>query len=298
VTFTLVARRRLIGPPFGTMASARRGHGSDVAGSRPYRAGDDMHAIDWGASARLSSARGSDEFVVRETYAEEAPRVVVVRDYRPSMAHYASPLPWLAKPAAAALAVRLVLESAVAARGLVGYLDLADGSPLWTPPRSQRVAPELAEERPYTAPPDFVEQALAHLASHRRSLPAGSFVFLVSDFLAPPPERAWLEALEHHWDLVPVVVQDPTWEQSFPDVSGIVMPLADPVTGRLSPVRLTRAEVAERRETNEHRFAGLLARFDALDLQPVLLSSDDPTDVLDAFLVWSEWRRALKGRPW
>jgi len=95
VTFALVARRRLIGPPFGTMASARRGHGSDVAGSRPYRAGDDMHAIDWGASALLSSARGTDEFVVRETYAEEAPRVVVVRDYRPSMAFYAPPLPWL-----------------------------------------------------------------------------------------------------------------------------------------------------------------------------------------------------------
>jgi hypothetical protein len=63
-------------------------------------------------------------------------------------------------------------------------------------------------------------------------------------------------------------------------------------------VRLTRAEVAERRDTNELRFARLLARFDALDLQPVLLSSDDPAEVLDAFLVWSEWRRALKGRPW
>ena len=40
-------------------------------------------AIDWAASARLSAARGADEFVVREFFAEQAPRVVVVCDRRP-----------------------------------------------------------------------------------------------------------------------------------------------------------------------------------------------------------------------
>jgi uncharacterized protein (DUF58 family) len=51
VVFPLTPRRRLIGLSFGGMRSARRGTGSDVAGSRPYRPGDDIDNIDWAASA-------------------------------------------------------------------------------------------------------------------------------------------------------------------------------------------------------------------------------------------------------
>jgi uncharacterized protein (DUF58 family) len=296
--FTLVPRRRLIGLSFGGMHSARRGRGSDVAGSRPYLPGDDVHAIDWPASARLSSATGTDDFVVRESYAEEAPRVVVVCDHRPSMALYPPELPFLPKPKAMSLAAHLVLDSAIASRGYLGYLDLAGGEPLWSPPRSQRDLPELREERPFAAPDDVLERSLEHLALHRRALPAGSFVFVFSDYLSPPPDRAWVDALEHRWDVVPVVIQDPVWEQSFPDVAGVVVPLADAATGRVSHVRLTQREVDTRREANERRFESLLRRFDALDLQPVVLSSADPAEAFNAFLTWSEWRRALKGRPW
>jgi len=296
--FTLVPRRRLIGLSFGGMHSARRGGGSDVAGSRPYTPGDDVHAIDWPASARLSSAHGTDEFVVREHYAEEAPRVVVVCDHRPTMALYPRELPWLSKPDAMNIAAHLVLDSAIATRGYLGYLDFAEHDPLWSPPRSQRDLPQLRDARPFAAPEDSLERAFSYLAIHRRALPAGSFVFVFSDFLASPVERAWMDALEHRWDIVPVLIQDPVWEQSFPDVAGIVVPLADPVTGKLSYVRLTRREAAERREANERRLASLLERFQALDLQPVILSSSDAADVLSAFLEWSEWRQALKGRPW
>ncbi len=82
--FPLVPRRRLMGLAFGTMPGARRGVGSDVAGSRPYVRGDNVDAIDWSASARISAARGTDEFVVREHFADDAPRVVIVVDRRPS----------------------------------------------------------------------------------------------------------------------------------------------------------------------------------------------------------------------
>ena len=102
------------------MHSARRGLGSDVAGSRPYLPGDDMDAIDWAASARLSSARGTDEFIVRERFAEEAPRVVVVCDRRAGMGLYPEGLPWLRKPEAVAVAVELILSSAARARGFAG----------------------------------------------------------------------------------------------------------------------------------------------------------------------------------
>src|SRR5207244_9340735 len=97
------------------MHSARRGRGSDVAGSRPYVPGDDVKAIDWGASARLSSARGDDAFVVRERYAEEAPRVVVVCDRRPAMRLFPPGLPWLRKAEAQRTVIELGRTSTVEA---------------------------------------------------------------------------------------------------------------------------------------------------------------------------------------
>ena len=99
-TFPLIPRRRVLGLPFGGLHSMRRGLGSDVAGSRPYQPGDDVDRIDWYASARLSLARGSEEFVVREHYADEAPRVVVLCDRRPSMSLFPEGWPWLSKPEA------------------------------------------------------------------------------------------------------------------------------------------------------------------------------------------------------
>ena len=54
-------------------------------------------------------------------------------------------------------------------------------------------------------------------------------------------EWARLRALR--WDVVPVIVQDPTWEQSFPDVHGAVVPFANPANGVVAPTRFTRREV-------------------------------------------------------
>ena len=45
-----------------------------------------MRGIDWAASARLSAARSEDAFIVRERFADESPRVVVISDRRPAMA--------------------------------------------------------------------------------------------------------------------------------------------------------------------------------------------------------------------
>jgi hypothetical protein len=91
------------------------------------------------------------------------------------------------------------------------------------------------------------------------------------------------------------VIQDPVWEQSFPDVSGIVVPLRDPRSGRITHVRLTKKEVAARRLANEERLLALLEELTVLDLDPVLLSSSEPSDVLGAFLDWNEFRRARRG---
>ncbi len=109
-------------------------------------------------------------------------------------------------------------------------------------------------------------------------------MFVLSDFLEPPPQAAWRVAGSLGWDVVPVLVQDATWEQSFPDVSGFMLPLPE-------PVRLTRRDVMERRAANEHRLADLLETFAELEIDPVLLSSAEPLAVLDAFMRWHERRR-------
>lgn len=237
----------------------------------------------------MSSARQSDEFVVREQFAEDRPRVVVVADRRPSMRLYPRELPWLHKPSAVATAGRMIVESAVAAHGFPGYLDLADArTPRWLPPtrrqHADRIRRHELERAVYTAREDSLLLAFRHLERARLDVRAGSFVFVLSDFLAPPPASAWRAAESHGWDVVPVVLQDPLWEQSFPNVAGLLLPLPE-------PVRLTRREVAVRRAANERRRAELLDGFAGLELDPVLLSTEEPVEIFAAFMRWHERRR-------
>ena len=155
-----------------------------------------MRAIDWGASARLSAARGTDEFIVRERFTEEAPRVVVVCDRRPEMALFPPGLPWLSKPEAMRVAGSLIADATLKARGLVGYLDYAS---LEHPDedRLRRALLAAADEPARALSPeggaprlpglpraaDNLERALGFLGELRRTLPTGSFVFVLSDFL-------------------------------------------------------------------------------------------------------------------
>jgi uncharacterized protein (DUF58 family) len=302
--FPLVPRWRLTGLPFGEQRSVRRGPGSDVAGSRPYVPGDPVSAIDWYATARVSAARGREEFVVREHYEDEAPRVVVVCDRRPSMALYDDSLPWLSKPAAVAAVVDAVVTSTLVARGEVGYLDEAGaaarhGQPYWLAPRGGRSRWEIADRAAATAfdaPADTLDRSFEHLHRVRASLPAGSFVFVVSDFVEPAPVAALVRAATVRWDVVPVVVQDPVWEQSFPLLPAVVVPFLDAATGRPVDARLRGREVRERKAANEARLHSLLGDFAGLGLEPVLVGSSDPRDVDRAFLEWAERRRRSRRR--
>lgn len=298
LTFPLVPRRWIIGPSFGTMRSRRRGSGSEIAGSRRYQPGDDVGAIDWAASARISTATGRDEFVVRERFKEDVPRIVIASDRRPQMSFFGGSLPWLDKPRAAAAAVELILSSTASAGGFAGYLDHADGTPYWRQPKGGPALRDLDDERlserGYAGPADWLEQTFAHIAAHTRAVTPGTFVFLLSDFVPVAPEDVWLAALERRWDLVPVVLQDPTWERSFPDASGIAVPLLDARTGRVVHVRLTRKEARERRAAHRARFVELLETFRLLDLDPVFVSSHDPGAVLESFLLWSSLRKTRR----
>jgi uncharacterized protein (DUF58 family) len=303
LAFPLIPRRRVVGLAYGAMHSARRGMGSDVAGSRPYLSGDDVDAIDWGASAKLSSALGSDEFIVREHYADEAPRVVLVCDRRPEMSLCPPGFPWLRKSEAVSLAAEIITESASKARGFLGYLDFATGEeePFWRPPTSHSEHWAIRERHlafpDYEAPPDTLERSFAFLGDHRRAVPAGTFLFVISDFLVPPSRDAWSKALEQRWDVVPVVIQDPVWEQSFPMLDSVVVPLAD-ARGRVRPVRLKAKEARRRRSVNEERRRTLLGDLEELGIEPILLSTNDTEETFRAFLGWSDERQFRRGHGW
>jgi hypothetical protein len=308
LSFPLVPRRRLIGLAFGSAHSARRGKGSDVASSRPYEPGDDIDAIDWAASAKLSAAHETDEFIVRERYAEEAPRVVVVCDRRPAMQLYPEGYPWLSKPQVMIEAGTMIADSTARARGLIGYLDYASGGngngagpPFWRPPHGQTDFWRVKESHLlwplFLAPEDNLERAFAFLAPLRRALPAGTFVFILSDFLNMPSPETWSLILELPWELVPVVIQDPVWEQSFPDVSSVVVPLAEPGSRQVRLVRLTRREARDRRAANEERARATVAAFNRLGLEPIVLTTEDRDTIYSSFLEWVELRR-LAVRTW
>ena len=293
--FPLIPRRRVIGLAFGGVRSVRRGVGSDVASTREYRPGDDLAWMDWAASAKISAARGDDEFIVRERYADEAPRVVVLCDRRPSMGITASAFRPLDKPRAILAALDLIGTSAHAARSLTGYIDYAHGEPFWRPPRSERHAEPGTFERPFHAPVDTVAQGLYFLGEHRRDLPTQAFVFVLSDFVVPPDMDAWQRALEHQWELVPVVIQDPVWERTFPDVSGITIPYAQPGSGRVVPVYLKESEAARLRDEHEERWASLVRDFRSLGIEPVEARSHDYGDLLASFLRWADLRQMWRG---
>jgi uncharacterized protein (DUF58 family) len=290
-----VPRWRPAGSPFGRLRASRRGLGSSVAGSRPYRPGDSLASIDWKSSARLSSVRAEPEFLVREHFADEAPRVVVVADHRPSMRLY--PGPWLSKPDALGTVWRIVSSTAVSELGLVGYLDA--GAPTWVPPSGGQRVSEVGRhvaEAPYSG--GSLDDAFVHLEGIRRSLPAGSFVFVCSDYLAPPDPAWWTRAVAHRWDVVPVILQDPVWEQSFPRVDGLVIPFADPESGRVRHVRLRRGEAEERRRTNEARLDALITELRQLGLEPIVIGSAAEPDVLQALTDWGETRLAVRRGEW
>jgi uncharacterized protein (DUF58 family) len=287
-TFPLVPRRRLSGLPFGDLPSRRRGHGTEVIGSRPYEPGDPVSSIDWFASARLSSASGGDEFVVRDRAADEAPRVVIVLDRRPAMGLYPPPLPWLSKREAQREAAISIAASAAVARADVAALDHGDGEWWLAPGRRDRpwLVAARAEDAPFGAPDDTVLRALAFLAERRTDVPSGTFVFVLSDFLVPVPPDAWLDALAHGWDVVPVVIQDPVWERSWPEVAGVGLPVAG-----AGLVGLGRRRTARLRAEHEERYAALIAGLHAVGLRPVELGTSEPLAIDDAFLDWADERR-------
>ena len=119
---------------------------------------------------------------------------------------------------------------------------------------------------------------------------------MLSDFLIEISEDAWGGILGRGWDVVPVVIQDPVWEHTFPPVGGVATTFSDVGGNRLLPTRLTAGEVEQVRRRNEERRASVLETFAAAGLDYVDVSSGDPVSIHASFLRWADARLVHGGR--
>jgi hypothetical protein len=220
----------------------------------------------------------------------------VLVDRSPSMSLFPAGLPWLSKPAVVRAAARLILASAFAVQANMGYVEAGPRGVSRRPPESklsdrQAIESQLDQLR-FDGPSDSLERSLEALASASRDAPPGSFVFVLSDFLPPPRARTLRSVVAAGWDTIAVIIQDPVWEQSFPEISGVVVPLTDVRTGLPAPVRLTAGEARRRRTANEHRVKTLRSSLKDFDLDSIVLGTSNAGRILSSFRSWAEHRSA------
>ena len=84
-----------------------------------------------------------------------------------------------------------------------------------------------------------------------------------------------------------MVVQDPVWEGGFPDVGGLLVPIADPRSGAVRPRRVGRREAGRLAAAHEQRRSDLLLSFARAGLEPVLIETSAAADVAHAFARWA-----------
>lgn len=301
--FPLVPRRRISGVGFGQLSSRRPGIGFDDRGPRPAMPSDDMRRLDHKTTARQSAAKGYFEPWLREKHAEVSVRVMLVVDRSPRMEQYPSDFPWLKKPEALVTAGQMIVSSAKRVGAMVGYLDFADWAkdqkPFWRPANRETEALKIMYKylphEHFTAPESTLSHALEFLLSIPHTLPQDSFVFLLSDFLAMPPE-ALLEMVTERWDVTPVIMQDPIWEASFPVWEDGVIPDLSflPFDSSFGDIPMTARGAKKMREQNEARFIATCKIFERLGAFPVVVKENSTDAILRAFLAHVEKRTAAR----
>ena len=93
-----------------------------------------------------------------------------------------------------------------------------------------------------------------------------------------------------------MVVEDPTWEQSFPRVGGIVLRVAGADRRDEEDVWIRRRDAERLAVAHEQRLRSTLAELRQLGLDPVVVGTSDEAAVEELFHDWAERRRALRRR--
>jgi uncharacterized protein (DUF58 family) len=241
----LTVTRRLDGLLRGQYAGLLPGAGTEIAGSREYRPGEDeVRRMDWAVTARTGLPH------VRETIAERELSTWLLVDATPSMDFGTADLEKRELAVAAVAAVGFLTAGAgnrlgaqlMTATGVRRFPALTGRAHLVGLLRTLLTTPRGAAGGTVPALADSIEGL--HRALRRRGL-----VVIVSDFLDPAPagdpspwERA-LRRLAMRQQVIAVEVIDPR-ELSLPDVG--VLTVVDPETGRRREVSTGSRRLRER----------------------------------------------------
>lgn len=258
----IASRRRVQQGMAGDWHSAFRGRGVEFAEVRPYQPGDDVRSLDWNVSARMGQA------YIKQYVEERDLTIFLAVDLSGSLAYGSGAV---AKRELAAECAALLALAALRHQDRVGAALLSTGVDLFLPPRRHRhaVLRTVLEilARPARGGTDLEGglQALMPRLRHRGVL------FVLSDFLAPPPARA-LKMLSLRHDVVLVELVDPH-DLQLPAAGPTV--LMDAETGQRALVSGRKIQAAHARRVAEER-RRLRALATELRLDLLSLRTDAP----------------------
>ena len=270
----------------GEYHSVFKGQGMEFAEVREYQPGDEVRTIDWNVSARMRRL-----FVKR--YVEERELTVLLLVDCSGSSRFGT-VDRDKRALSAELAAVLAL-TATRNNDRVGLVLFSDAIEHVVPPRKGRKhALRLVRDVlawPAAERTTDLAGALDHAA---RLLSHHAIVFVISDWVAPDPERA-LRRLRQRHDVVGVVLDDPG-ERDLPALG--VARLIDPETGRLLEVdtsdRAVRASYAEAQKV-EH--AERTSRFRRLAIDEVRVRTESGyVDALMRFFATRETRARRRAR--
>jgi uncharacterized protein (DUF58 family) len=242
----------------GDYHSVFKGRGMEFAEVRPYQPGDDVRTIDWNVTARMGHP------FVKQYVEERDLTVFLAVDVSGSLGFGSRAI--LKRELAAEIAA-LIAFSALRNQDRVGAALLSDRVELFLRPQRRRNhVLRLVREilgRPAHGPTDLEASLTAALSSLKRR----SVLFLISDFVQAPCERALKAAAARH-DVIVIELLEPR-DIDLPRVGPVV--LRDAETGEMALVSgkklaLRHAEV-RRRERGQLRQLTRRLGLDHLELR-------------------------------
>ncbi|MDQ8154141.1 MAG: DUF58 domain-containing protein [Gemmatimonadota bacterium] len=270
----------------GEYHSVFKGQGMEFAEVREYQAGDEVRTIDWNVSARMRRL-----FVKR--YVEERELTVLLLVDCSGSARFGT-----AERDKRSLSAELAAVLALTAtrnNDRVGLVLFSDAVEHVVPPRKGRKhALRLVRDVlawPARQRATDLAGALDHAA---RLLSHHAIVFVISDWVAPDPERA-LRRLRQRHDVVGVVLDDPG-ERDLPALG--VARLVDPETGTFLEVDTNDAAVRRAYAEAQHaERAERTSRFRRLAIDEVRVRTEAGyVDALMRFFATRETRARRRVR--
>ena len=281
--------RRLDGLLQGDYRSLFRGGGSDFAALREYQFGDDVRAIDWNVTARMTIP------YVREYLEDREITAWFLLDLSPSV-DFGTVGAGREKRTVLIDFVTTLARLLTRRGNRVGMIVSGGAGEHTTPAGSGRVQvlrlveDLLREPRLEGAP--FTDLAPLLESAHRR-IRRRSMIVLISDFIGVPGWERPLELLNRRHELLAVRLVDPR-EIDLPNVGPVLM--EDAETGEQLYVDTADARFRQRfRAAADAREAAVAAAFGRARVEAVTLSTDD--DLVRAIVRMATERRLRRRRP-